>query len=206
MDSLVVKPGIVALVTAAGARPGHGEGRDALLRAAVRVVDRDGMRGLTYRAVAEEAGVSHGLVRHHFGSRDAMIHEAVADLARRSLELTALESGTGDIERFGAGTTRMVTDPDAFPGFDYELILEARRRPELRPAVHAIYDRYLEATRRELERAGFDEDTDALARVVFAALDGLVLQLLSYARPQDADAAIAALRRLLADHLSARRT
>ena len=76
----------------------------------------------------------------------------------------------------------------------------------LRPAVHAIYDRYLEATRRELERAGFDEDTDALARVVFAALDGLVLQLLSYARPEDADAAIAALRRLLADHLAARRT
>jgi 3-methylfumaryl-CoA hydratase len=36
MDSLQVKPGIVALVTAAGARPGHGEGRDALLRAAVR--------------------------------------------------------------------------------------------------------------------------------------------------------------------------
>ncbi|MDW6064630.1 TetR family transcriptional regulator [Streptomyces sp. FXJ1.4098] len=28
-----------------------------------------GLRRLTYRAVAEEAGVTHGLVVHHFGSR-----------------------------------------------------------------------------------------------------------------------------------------
>ncbi|WP_416979825.1 TetR family transcriptional regulator [Streptomyces sp. T028] len=48
-------------------RLGYGEGRDALLIAAVRVVARDGLRKLTYRAVAAEAGVTHGLVAHHFG-------------------------------------------------------------------------------------------------------------------------------------------
>jgi AcrR family transcriptional regulator len=185
---------------ASGAGPVHGEGRAALLAAAARVMDRDGMRGLTYRSVAREAGVSHGLVRHHFGSRDALIREAVLDLAARSLQITKLESGTGRLEDLGAGTSRMVTEPQNLPGVDYELILEARRRPELAPAVHVLYDRYLDATRRELQRIGLGDDP-ALARLVFAALDGLVLQMIIYGRTEDADAAIARLHELLSPRL-----
>lgn len=180
--------------------PGHGERREALLSAAMRVLDRDGMRGLTYRSVAQEAGVSHGLVRHHFGTRDALIHEAVLDLAERSLQSTRLESGTGRLEDLGAGTSRMVTDAQNLPGVDYELVLEARRRPELAPAVHALYDRYLDATRRELDRIGLADD-EPLVRLVFAALDGLVIQMLVYGRVDEADAAIARLHELLADRL-----
>ena len=180
--------------------PGHGERREALLSAAMRVLDRDGMRGLTYRSVAREAGVSHGLVRHHFGTRDALIHEAVLDLAERSLQSTRLESGTGRVEDLGAGTSRMVTDAQNLPGVDYELVLEARRRPELAPAVHALYDRYLDATRRELARIGLADD-EPLVRLVFAALDGLVIQMLVYGRVDEADAAIARLHELLADRL-----
>ena len=166
----------------------------------MRVLDRDGMRGLTYRSVAQEAGVSHGLVRHHFGSRDALIHEAVLDLAERSLQSTRLESGTGRLEDLGTGTSRMITDSQNLPGVDYELVLEARRRPELAPAVHALYDRYLDATRRELARIGLAGD-EALVRLVFAALDGLVIQMLVYGRVDEADAAIARLHELLADRL-----
>ena len=180
--------------------PGHGERREALLSAAMRVLDRDGMRGLTYRSVAQEAGVSHGLVRHHFGTRDALIQEAVLDLAERSLQSTRLESGTGRLEDLGAGTSRMVTDAQNLPGVDYELVLEARRRPELAPAVHALYDRYLDATRRELDRIGLADD-EPLVRLVFAALDGLVIQMLVYGRVDEADAAIARLHELLADRL-----
>jgi len=180
--------------------PGHGERREALLSAAMRVLDRDGMRGLTYRSVAREAGVSHGLVRHHFGSRDALIHEAVLDLAERSLQSTRLESGTGRLEDLGAGTSRMITDARSLPDVDYELVLEARRRPELAPAVHALYDRYLDATRRELDRIGLAGD-EPLVRLVFAALDGLVIQMLVYGRVDEADAAIARLHELLADRL-----
>src|SRR5689334_21362670 len=180
--------------------PAHGERREALLSAAMRVLDRDGMRGLTYRSVAREAGVSHGLVRHHFGTRDALIHEAVLDLAERSLQSTRLESGTGRLEDLGAGTSRMITDARNLPGVDYELVLEARRRPELAPAVHALYDRYLDATRHDLARLGLEGD-EALVRLVFAALDGLVLQLLVYGRTEDADAAVAKLQELLADRV-----
>src|SRR6185312_10930228 len=37
----------------------HGDLHDALLAAAERVLERDGLPGLTLRAVAREAGVSH---------------------------------------------------------------------------------------------------------------------------------------------------
>ncbi|MGK4578743.1 TetR family transcriptional regulator [Kitasatospora sp. HPMI-4] len=51
-------------------RLNYGEGREALLAAAVRVVARGGLRNLTYRAAAKEAGVTHGLVVHHFGAAE----------------------------------------------------------------------------------------------------------------------------------------
>jgi DNA-binding transcriptional regulator YbjK len=38
-----------------GDKPRYGEGRRALLDAAIRVVARQGLRGLTYRAVGKEA-------------------------------------------------------------------------------------------------------------------------------------------------------
>ena len=45
----------------------HGDLHEALLQAAKRVADREGINGLTLRAVAREAGVSHAAPAHHFG-------------------------------------------------------------------------------------------------------------------------------------------
>ncbi|OPG09522.1 TetR family transcriptional regulator [Streptomyces sp. GKU 895] len=175
----------------------YGEGREALLNAAVRVVARGGLRRLTYRAVAEEAGVTHGLVVHHFGSRDALIEETLAHTIRTSLSTSALEPGTGKVADFSAGLSEMVTaDPD-LQAFQYELLLESRRRPELLPQIRALYDEYFDATRRELTRmlpAGADK---ALTRLVFAALDGLVLHQLVLGEPDVTDAALDELRSLL---------
>ncbi|MFE6826629.1 TetR/AcrR family transcriptional regulator [Streptomyces sp. NPDC057690] len=175
----------------------YGEGREALLTAAVRVVARGGLRKLTYRAVAQEAGVTHGLVVHHFGSRDALIEEALAHTIRTSLNISALEPGTGKVADFSTGLSDMVTaDPDT-QAFQYELLLEARRRPELLPQIRALYDEYFDATRRELSRmlpAGADT---ALTRLVFAALEGLVLHQLVLGEPGVTDAALEELRALL---------
>ncbi|MDF2268534.1 TetR family transcriptional regulator [Streptomyces coacervatus] len=175
----------------------YGEGREALLNAAVRVVARGGLRKLTYRAVAEEAGVTHGLVVHHFGSRDALIEEALTHTIRTSLSTSSLEPGTGKVADFSVGLSEMVTaDPDT-QAFQYELLLESRRRPELLPHLRELYDEYFDATQRELSRmlpAGADK---ALTRLVFAALDGLVLHQLVFAEPEVTDSALEELRALL---------
>ncbi|WP_431771200.1 TetR/AcrR family transcriptional regulator [Streptomyces cucumeris] len=178
-------------------RVSYGAGREALLAAAVRVVARRGLRHLTYRAVAEEAGVTHGLVVHHFGSRDALIEQALAHSVRTSLSVSAVEPGTGRATDFATGLSAMVTgDPDA-QAFQYELLLESRRRPELLPQLRGLYEEYFDAAQRELSRMLPEGANRALARLVFAALDGLVLHQLVLGGAEHTDAALEELRSLL---------
>jgi DNA-binding transcriptional regulator YbjK len=178
-------------------RADYGTGREALLNAAVRVVARGGLRKLTYRAVAEEAGVRHGLVVHHFGSRDALIAAALEHSVRTSAGTSSLEPGTGDIADFAAGLADMVTGEPEMQVFQYELMLESRRRPELQPQIRALYDEYFAATERELSRSLPEGTSRALTRLVFAALDGLVLHQLVLDEPEVTEAALAELRALL---------
>src|SRR6516225_9337319 len=56
----------------------HGALREALLQAAERVLERDGLAGLTLRAVASEAGVSHAAPTHHFGDLTGLVSELAA--------------------------------------------------------------------------------------------------------------------------------
>lgn len=157
-------------------RPTYGKGREALLRATVHVVAREGLRGLTYRAVAEEAGVANTLVAHHFGTRDALLQAALEWAAAQSIGVSLLEPATGQLDDLAAGLADLVREDADMQAFQFELALEARRRPELLPAVREMYSSYIAATRRELMRLGLDEPSDDLARAVFALLDGIVLQ------------------------------
>lgn len=52
--------------------PEQQNGRERLLEAAVKLFGRDGFDGTSVRAVADEAGVSWGLVRFYFGSKDGL--------------------------------------------------------------------------------------------------------------------------------------
>jgi AcrR family transcriptional regulator len=64
---------------AAEARPyHHGSLPEALLLAAETVLQRDGLRGLTLRAIAREAGVSHTAPQHHFGDTAGVLSELAA--------------------------------------------------------------------------------------------------------------------------------
>lgn len=178
-------------------RVSYGAGREALLDAAVRVVARGGLRRLTYRAVAEEAGVTHGLVVHHFGSRDALIEEACTHVIRSSLATSALEPGTGRTEDFSTGLTEMVDSGPDLQAFQYELLLESRRRPELLPHLRALYDEYFEAARRELCQMLPGPVDRGLYRMVFATLEGLVLHQLVFGEREVIEEALAELRAVL---------
>ncbi|MGW2339199.1 TetR/AcrR family transcriptional regulator [Streptomyces sp. NPDC001661] len=178
-------------------RVDYGTGREALLGAAVRVVARGGLRKLTYRAVAEEAGVTHGLVVHHFGSRDALIAAALEHTVRSSASTSALEPGTGKVADFATGISDMVTADPGMQIFQYELMLEAKRRPELLPQIRELYGEYFAATERELARILPEGASPALTRLVFAAFEGLVLHQLVLDEPEVTEAALEELRALL---------
>jgi AcrR family transcriptional regulator len=52
--------------------------RDQLLAAAARVYSESGYRGATTRRIAQEAGVNEITLFRHFGSKDALLREALA--------------------------------------------------------------------------------------------------------------------------------
>jgi AcrR family transcriptional regulator len=171
-----------------------GEGREALLRGVIAVVARSGLRKLTYRAVAAEAGVTHGLVAHHFGSRDAMLLEALKHSAGTSVT-GAMLADAGEIDTFVDGLVSMIAADPERRAFEYELMLEARRQPELRPHAAELRELYRSAVRKGLARLGFTDDR--MAPLVYACVDGLVWERLTATSEADFNAPVEELRSIL---------
>lgn len=70
----------------------HSERREIFAAAALRVIMREGMAGLTVRAVAAEAGYTTGALTHYFHSKDQLLIEASelsARLVRDRMERAA---------------------------------------------------------------------------------------------------------------------
>ena len=60
------------------------ERRVELLRAAARVYARYGYRGVTTRRIADEARVNEVTIFRQFGSKDLLVHEAIASCGGES--------------------------------------------------------------------------------------------------------------------------
>lgn len=85
----------------------HDRQRTMFAEAAIRLVAREGLEGLTMRAVAAESGLSYGSLFHYFDSKDELllfaIHHSTTQQGRRINEfavkfrgLQALEQLLGD--------------------------------------------------------------------------------------------------------------
>ncbi|UZG55107.1 TetR/AcrR family transcriptional regulator [Rhodococcus opacus] len=177
-------------------RESRDEVRQLLLGAAIRAVARDGMRTLTTKAVAAEAGVTHRLLLLHFPSQDDLLVAALQHALDRSIGVLARLTDTDALEDLLDGLTRQIDhDPD-LQTFQYELILESRRRPELGAAVRLLYATLLDSTRAALERVGVTPDDD-LTLLVYAAVDGLALQHLVRGDASATNASLVRLRAML---------
>jgi AcrR family transcriptional regulator len=163
--------------------PGDGSGREALIRATISVVAAKGLRGLTFRAVADAAGVNNSLIAHYFGSRDALIEEALDWTIQQSIIDSHLFAFAKSKKAYVANLLNMLQSEPEQEIFQYEMLLESRRRPDLAPKVLELYARFsrtlLDAL-RVAQGTAFNEDR---AVYTFAALDGLVLQGVAGADP-----------------------
>lgn len=79
-------------------RPLPPDTRELLLSAALRVYATFGIRGATTRRIAQEAGLNEVTLFRHFGSKDALIHEALGWAAERFLAGTTLPEQPRDPE------------------------------------------------------------------------------------------------------------
>lgn len=164
-------------------RVAHGEGKEALFQAVVRSVVHHGPSGISNRAVAKEAGVSHGLIRYHFGSQNEMLTETfrwVLDNALGSLTMQASESGLAE---WVLDLASMPEDEAASHLFMNEMVLEACRVPARRHLVLPTFRQSFRAMETALKDSGVPT-TPALARVIFAAIVGLTIQQLVFRQPK----------------------
>lgn len=164
----------------AASRPAPTDGREALLAATVKVVARRGLRGASYRVIADEAGVNNTLISHHFGSRQALLVEAMDWAVRKTSSEMDPAGLLADPDGFAQRIVSIVDgDPD-LQVFQFEILLESRRTPSLAAPITALYERYIASVANALAARGC-VDADIRARAIFAACDGLVLQRLTIA-------------------------
>jgi AcrR family transcriptional regulator len=74
----------------------HDERRLDLAKAAVKVIDREGIEGATLREIAREAGYSTGILGHYFGTRNDVL---VAALGFCMNNATSRMAALGDTHR-----------------------------------------------------------------------------------------------------------
>jgi TetR/AcrR family transcriptional regulator, regulator of biofilm formation and stress response len=179
--------------------------REEILDATLRVIGRDGRESVTHRAVAEEAGVPLGSTTYYFDSRDDILGQALEHVAAQEVErygrlgdeLRSVKSARELADRLVSELVAAAEDRTAYIA-EYELWLEAGRRPELREAAQSWCDAEQRSIAGALENLG-STDPRADASLVVAALDGLGERLLG----READPAEAAkellpeLRRLI---------
>src|SRR5207237_1966266 len=95
----------------------HGDLHDALLQAAEKVLERDGLPGLTLRAVAREAGVSHAAPTHHFGDLTGLLSELAAIGYRQFNEAMRAANASGTLQEKGMASAKAyVAYAQAHPG------------------------------------------------------------------------------------------
>ncbi|UGV27458.1 TetR/AcrR family transcriptional regulator [Rhodopseudomonas boonkerdii] len=114
----------------------HGDLHDALLKAAQTVLERDSLPGLTLRAVAREAGVSHAAPTHHFGDLTGLLSELAAVGFRNFNAALTAASATGatPVERALARARAYLAYARAQPGM-YQLMFRTERLDMNRPAL-----------------------------------------------------------------------
>jgi AcrR family transcriptional regulator len=115
----------------------HGALREALLQAAERVLEREGLPGLTLRAVAREAGVSHAAPTHHFGDLSGLVSELAAIGFRQfnAAMVAAVTPGASPMEKAMARAKAYVGYAQAHPGM-YGLMFRSERLDYSRPSLH----------------------------------------------------------------------
>jgi AcrR family transcriptional regulator len=174
----------------------YGDGRDALLSAVIEVVGEKGLRGVTYRAVASRAGVNHTLVTHHFGSIEGLLAATMEWAIHRSIEETGLEKIADFDENFADSLLATVSREPELQLFQFEMLLESRRNPEVRALVERLYANYMSTVEDALRQRGLNVD-DGASLAIFAALDGLMLQFLTISDPEKIRAAVIQIGKLV---------
>ncbi|WP_052499032.1 TetR/AcrR family transcriptional regulator [Streptomyces vietnamensis] len=166
--------------------------RERIVDAALTVVGRAGIAGLSHRTVAAEADVPLGSTTYHFASLDELLVAALHRVngtfgarLRQGPEIAAPDLAAGLAALMGEWLSTERTGVE----LEYELYLAALRRPALRPVAAEWVDEVVSVL---APRTG-----PVTARALVALMDGISLQVLLTGAPYDEGYAREMLARIL---------
>lgn len=157
---------------------------EALLDAAERLLVRVGYAAITTRALAEEAGVNHGLVHYYFGSNEALLVRALERFTRRLVarqrELYATPAPF--VDKWRTAMRFLVEEDLTYEKIWLELQAMGWNRPEIRDRLAAVNGEWravltdaFAAPHREL---GIAMPLDALVSLVMTFNLGMIVERL----------------------------
>jgi AcrR family transcriptional regulator len=184
--------------------------REQILLAAFDVAGRDGIGGLTVRAVAAEAGISHALVMFHFGRKERLVRE----LLDWVIGGTAVLHISEDIARFPHARDRLhallqqemsrLSHQPRHTRLFLEFWAMGTREEEIGTQISAELERYRSAFRAIMEEllrsepAAFAGVTaDGLAAVAVSWIHGCAVQAMIDPHHFDTDEYLTAVRGMI---------
>jgi AcrR family transcriptional regulator len=186
-----------------------------MLRAARKLIARQGYTKTTLAQVGKEAGYTGGLVSHHFGSKEGLLRELVDGIAARFYgdQIRPATEGRAGLEALLATAdtylNELVVREDRMRAL-YVLMGEALGPVGEINDVFAELNRGFRATARDVIQEGMDRgdirsdlDPDAEAGLFVGMLRGVALQWMAEPGCFDLDAVGASLKDSLRRHLAA---
>ena len=177
-----------------GRRSVRAERRAQIVDAFARVLAEHGYAGATVAAVAAEAGVSPGLVHHHFADKADLLAMLLEDLVGRfRRRARSLEEKTDPLSAYADAAVALGASADVVAARCWVGVLaEAVRDPTLFAQVRRLLDTELETIRRRSGDRLSSQDAGAVLAFILGAL-----VLGAFAPRKTAGFAAPALRRLL---------
>jgi DNA-binding transcriptional regulator YbjK len=162
------------------------------------VITERGIGGVTHRAVAEEAGVPAATTTYYFDSIDELLEDALRLFVDEEVErLGALAERLREAHAAPSTVAELVVAELALGDADgnvaqFELYLEASRRPRLHDSAAACVDAYAGAAEAALRAAGAARPAEG-ARAFVALIDGFALARIASGRRETREILAAAL-------------
>jgi DNA-binding transcriptional regulator YbjK len=187
-----------------------GDRERPLMEATLRIIGRNGLDGVTHRAVAAEAKMSVGALTHHFASRDILVDAALAfalsrEVGRLRALALSLQGKAFDLEGWihelvNWYAQELKTQREIHIAC-YEAFLAAARNPRHRTVVVEWFDTWRQSAELALRAAGSSEPRRH-AELFVSALIGLLMQQLAAPRRDFRIAAKASLSALVSGSIA----
>ena len=170
----------------------HGDLREALVVAGTAILEKQGLDGLSLRAIARAAGVSHAAPHHHFEAlADLLAEIAARGFARFVGQLARKSEGSATpearLEAMGRAYVGFAVANPAVYGLMFRQSSRHLASPHLTAAASAAW-RQLEEAVAALPGVAGQQDVQARAAFVWSSVHGLATLLIDKRFPPTVDA------------------